>query len=65
MEKIPYASIVGILMYAQVYTYPDIAYIGGMLGRYLSNPGMDHWKAANRLCSIFREQMIIGSLIGD
>ncbi|KAL5544851.1 hypothetical protein UlMin_008635 [Ulmus minor] len=43
-EKIPYASALGSLMYAQVCTCLDIAYIVGMLGRYLSNPGMDHWK---------------------
>ena len=42
MEKFPYASAVGSLMYAQVCTRPDIAYIVGMLGRYLSNPDMDH-----------------------
>ncbi|XP_058008332.1 secreted RxLR effector protein 161-like [Hevea brasiliensis] len=48
MQKVPYASAVGSLMYAQVYTCPDIAYIVGMLGRYLSNPGMDNWKAAKR-----------------
>ena len=29
-------------MYVQVCTRPDIAYIVGMLGRYLSNPKMDH-----------------------
>ncbi|PKU77931.1 Retrovirus-related Pol polyprotein from transposon TNT 1-94 [Dendrobium catenatum] len=49
MDKIPYASAVGSLMYAQVCTRPDIAYIVGMLGRYLSNPGMDHWKAVKRV----------------
>ena len=48
MQKIPYASAVGSLMYAQVCTRSDIAYIVGVLGRYLSNPGMDHWKAAKR-----------------
>jgi hypothetical protein len=36
-------------MYAQVCTRPDIAYITRMLGRYLSNPGMNHWKAAKRV----------------
>ena len=46
---IPYASTVGSLIYAQVCTRPDIAYIVGVLGRYLSNPGMDHWKAAKRV----------------
>ncbi|XP_059597761.1 secreted RxLR effector protein 161-like [Vitis vinifera] len=49
MQKIPYASAVGSLMYAQVCTRPDIAYIVGMLGRYLSNPGIDHWRAAKRV----------------
>ena len=42
MENYPYSSAIGSLMYAQVCTRPDIAYIVGMLGRYLSNPGMDH-----------------------
>ena len=49
MQKIPYASAIGSLMYAQVCTHPDIAYIVGMLGRYLSNSGMDHWKATKRV----------------
>ncbi|XP_071917192.1 secreted RxLR effector protein 161-like [Coffea arabica] len=49
MQKIPYASAVGSLMYAQVSTRPDIAYLIGMLGRYLSNSGLDHWKATKRV----------------
>ena len=28
---------------------PDIAYIVGVLGRYMSNPGMTYWKAAIRV----------------
>ena len=35
-------------MYAQVCTRSDIAYIVGTLGRYLSNPGKDHWIAVKR-----------------
>ena len=42
MTNIPYASVVGSLMYAHVCTRPDIAYAIGMLGRYQSNPGLDH-----------------------
>ena len=49
MQQIPYASAIGSLMYAQICTRPDIAYIVGMLGRYLSNPGNDHWIAAKRV----------------
>ena len=36
-------------MYAQVCTRLNITYIVGMLGRYLSNLGMDHWKKAKRV----------------
>ncbi|XP_075111825.1 secreted RxLR effector protein 161-like [Nicotiana tabacum] len=49
MKDIPYASLVGSLMYAQVCTRPDIAFAVGMLGRYQSNPGLDHWKAGKRV----------------
>ena len=49
MQKIPYASAVGSPMYAQVCTRLDIAYIIGMLGIYLSNPGIDHWKSTKRV----------------
>ena len=49
MHKILCASAVGSLMYASVCMCPDIAYIVMVLGRYLSNLGMDHWKVAKRV----------------
>ncbi|KAM1705942.1 hypothetical protein ACFX2K_028155 [Malus domestica] len=49
MRNIPYASAVGSLMYAQVCTRPDIGFAVGMLGRYQSNPGLGHWKAAKKV----------------
>ena len=49
MESIPYASVVGSLMYASTCTRPDISFAVGMLGRYQSNPGIDHWKAAKKV----------------
>ena len=49
MQAIPYASVVGSLMYAQICTRPDISFAVGMLGRYQSNPGLDHWKAAKKV----------------
>ena len=48
MKTIPYASAVGNIMYAQVCTRPDLAFITGMLGRYQSNSGIDHWKAVKK-----------------
>jgi len=49
MQLVPYASIVGNLMYAQVCTRPDIAYVVGVLGRYLSDLGLSHWTAAKKV----------------
>ena len=49
MKNIPYTSVVGSLMYAQVYIRPDIAFAIGMLGRYQGNPSIDHWKAAKKV----------------
>ena len=48
-RDIPYTSAVGSLMYAQVCTKPDIAHAVGVLGRYQSNPGVDHWKATKKV----------------
>ena len=49
MEGISYASAVRSLMYAQTCTRPNISFAIGMLGKYQSNPGMDHWKAAKKV----------------
>ncbi|XP_069149838.1 secreted RxLR effector protein 161-like [Solanum lycopersicum] len=49
IKDIPYASAVGSLMYAQVCIRRDISFFGGMLGRYQSNPGLDHWRAAKEV----------------
>ncbi|KAL0411894.1 UNVERIFIED_CONTAM: Retrovirus-related Pol polyprotein from transposon TNT 1-94 [Sesamum latifolium] len=49
MKDIPYASAIGSLMYAQVCTKSDIAFAMGILGRFQSNPGLDHWRAAKKV----------------
>ena len=49
MKNISYAYAVGSLLYAHVCTRIDIAMVVGMLGRYQSNPEMEHWKATKRV----------------
>ena len=39
----PYALAMGSLMYAMVCTRPDIAHAVGVVSRFLSNPGKEHW----------------------
>jgi hypothetical protein len=51
MSHVPYASEVGILMYAMVCTRPDIAHAVGVLSRYMSKPGKEHWIAVKRVFS--------------
>ncbi|KAM1054407.1 hypothetical protein PS2_001749 [Malus domestica] len=45
MAVVPYSSAVGSIMYAMVCTRPDIAHAVGVVSRFLSNPGKDHWEA--------------------
>ena len=39
-------------MYAQVCTCPDIAFVVYMLGKYLSDPGQSHRKAAKKVFEV-------------
>eukprot|EP00253_Pinus_taeda_P021799 PITA_21799 len=43
MSRVPYASAFGSLMYAMVYTRPNIAHVVGVLSRFMSKPGKEHW----------------------
>ena len=42
MKNVPYASVVGSLMYAMVCTRLDIAFVVGITSRFLTNPGKEH-----------------------
>jgi ATP-binding cassette subfamily B (MDR/TAP) protein 1 len=41
MKKVPYASVVGYLMYVMVCTRPDIAHTVGVVSQFLSNPSKE------------------------
>eukprot|EP00253_Pinus_taeda_P026901 PITA_26901 len=49
MSRVPYASAVGSLMYAMVCTRPDIAHAVGVLSRFISKPGKEHWTTVKRV----------------
>ena len=49
MSRVPYACAVGSLMYAMVCTRPDIAHAVGVLSRFMSNRGKEHWTAMKRV----------------
>ncbi|GJV77091.1 hypothetical protein Tco_1508675 [Tanacetum coccineum] len=49
MAKVPYASVVGSVMYAMVCTRPYIAHAVGVVSRFMSKPRKEHWEAVKWL----------------
>eukprot|EP00253_Pinus_taeda_P011306 PITA_11306 len=49
MSHVPYASAVGSLMYAMVCTRPEIEHAVGVLSRFMSKPGKEHWTAVKQV----------------
>ncbi|KAI4323677.1 hypothetical protein L6164_023265 [Bauhinia variegata] len=49
MSRVPYASVVGSLMFAMNCTRLDIAHAVGIVSRYMANPGREHWNVVKRV----------------
>jgi len=49
MSHVPYASAIGNLMYAMVYTRLNIAHVVGVLSRDMSKPRKEHWTTIKRV----------------
>ena len=45
MSRVPYASVVGSLVYAMVCTRPDLAYAVSIVNQFMSNSRKQHWEA--------------------
>ena len=54
MDKIPYASAIGSIMYAMLCTRPDVSYALSMTSRYQSDPGEHHWIAVKNILKYLR-----------
>ena len=64
MRHISYASAVGSLMYAMLCTRPDICFAVGVVSRFQSNPGLDHWVAVKHILKYLkrtRDYMLVYS----
>eukprot|EP00253_Pinus_taeda_P034356 PITA_34356 len=49
MSRVPYASAADSLMYKMVCTRPYITHAMGVLSRFMSKPGKEHWTAVKRV----------------
>ena len=54
MSKVSYALAIGSLIYAMVCTRPDIAHVVGVVSRYMSRPGKQHWEAVKWILRYLR-----------
>eukprot|EP00253_Pinus_taeda_P007747 PITA_07747 len=54
MSHVPYASVVDSLMYVMVCTRPDIARVLGVLSRFMSKLGKEHWTVVKRVFRYLR-----------
>ncbi|KAI9157593.1 hypothetical protein LWI28_024839 [Acer negundo] len=64
ISRVPYASAVGSLMYAMLCTRPDICFVVGIVSRFQSKPGPDHWTAVKHIFKYLkrtRDNMLVYS----
>ena len=54
MSHVPYESVAGSLIYEMVCTKSNISHAMGVLSRYMSIPGKEHWKTVKRVFRYLR-----------
>jgi len=54
MKMIPYALTIGSIMYAILYTRPNVSYALSLMSRYQSNPGENNWKIVKNILKYLR-----------
>ncbi|GKB03145.1 hypothetical protein Tco_0831234, partial [Tanacetum coccineum] len=54
MQNVPYASVVGSIMYAVRCTRPDVAFVQNITSRFQQNPGEPHWTAVKTILKYLR-----------
>ena len=55
MEKIPYASAIGSIMYAMLCTRPDVTFSLSVMSRFQANQGKSHWEAVKCILKYLRK----------
>ena len=54
MSRIPYAFVIGSIMYTMLYTRPDVSYALRITNRYQANPSEKHWMAVKNILKYLR-----------
>ncbi|KAL9858560.1 putative RNA-directed DNA polymerase [Arabidopsis thaliana] len=64
MSRVPYANVVGSLMYAMVCTRPDLAHAVSVVNRFMGQPGKEHWLAVKRILRYVKGTSDVGLIYG-
>ena len=64
MSRIPYANIVGSVMYLMICSRPDVAHAISVASRYMSDPGREHWTALKWILKYLKGSMNVGLHFG-
>ena len=64
MDKIPYASAIGFIMYAMLCTRPDVSCALSMTSRFQSDPGECHWIVVKNILKCLRRTKDIFLIYG-
>ena len=64
MEEIPYASVVGSIMYAMVCSRSDLVYATSMISRFMSSLGKEHWNVVKWVLRYLKGSIDVGILYG-
>ncbi|GJZ13152.1 hypothetical protein Tco_0548382 [Tanacetum coccineum] len=54
MSRVPYASAIGLIMYAMTCTRPDVSFALSMVSRHQQNPGEGHWTVVKNILKYLR-----------
>ena len=65
MERVPYASSVGSIMYSMVCCRLDLAYTVSQVSRFMAQPGREHWRALKGIFRILVSSVRVGIYYGQ
>ena len=65
MAEVPYASVVGCLMYAMVCSHPNLAHVVSQVSKYMSKSGRQHWEAVKWIFRYLRGTVGHGIVFGN
>lgn len=64
MAHVPYASVMGCLMYATVFTRPDLPHAVSIVNRFMGDRSKEQWQVVKRILRYLKGTSDIGLRYG-